>query len=522
MKKQISKIGAILVAVLMIVGLLPTTAFAEVTSLPDDTSERVLNIYKYSPITENGTPGDGTVDDSAATDRVPLQDVEFEIYRIPEGQETSATPSEEEIAAIAISDNRFATVITGEDGLASYNFGAGTENDGKYLVMELPNPAVAVPVDPFYVNIPLTNPDEDAWLYTVTVYPKNDVPTGPSVDKDVNEIENNSATHDIGDIQTWIIRGDVPADLWRTTGGDAADVYAKNYSFTDELNTALTYQGNLSIDLMDKSGTEIALTAGTHYVTDGTTATEGAAGGTIQVALTETGMKYVMQNLGSGKGTPEIRVYFDTAINDTAELATEIPNDVTLDYTSSANHTYEPTTVPDGEIPEVHTGGLALRKISASSSATPLADATFKIAREATDEEKAAGSVETIRVLDEFKEVVFVDFYNTDAIEGGTVTETVTNENGIAILNGLSYGTYYLVETVAPDGYNLLSAPVEVTIGADSHRADNAIVVTNSAKFILPVTGGAGTTVFTLGGLTLVGFGLMTILFARKKKAAAK
>lgn len=513
MKKHFRKPGAMLIAVLMLVSMFSTTAFADVTSLPNNTTERVLNIYKYSPSTDAGENGDGTVNEDAATDRVPLENVEFEIYKVPVGQTTSATPSADEIAAIKIAGNLVTTVKTNPSGLATYSFGEGNAKDGIYMIVEKDNVAVLEKVDPFYVNIPLTNPDENAWLYTVTVYPKNDVPQGPEVDKDIDSIGEDSGTSDIGDIHTWIIRGDVPEDLYRELT-DGTEVYAKNYSFTDEIDTRLDYKGGLAVKLYTKAGTEIALDPA-HYTTADTTAVVDSAGGTLKVALTQAGMKYISESLSTGDKTPEIRVYFDTAINDTAVVATEIPNDVTLDYTNSSNKEYEGIKVPEGEKPEVHMGGLVIDKYEKGKSTSKLAGAKFKIARDAKDGETSA---DTIMVNGVEKEVVYVDFYDTDDIEGSRVDEVTTGTNGKAVINGLAYGDYYLVETKAPDGYNLLSAPVAVTIDDESHLTANEVKIENSAKFILPVTGGTGTIFFTMGGILLIGAAAVLIISSKKKK----
>ena len=44
------------------------------------------------------------------------------------------------------------------------------------------------------------------------------------------------------------------------------------------------------------------------------------------------------------------------------------------------------------------------------------------------------------------------------------VYEVTIDENGKAIIYGLAYGSYQLIETVASDGYNLLTAPVAFTL----------------------------------------------------------
>ncbi len=165
MKKNIGKLGAVLAAVLLLVSVFSTTAFAAVTSLPDSTTERVLKIYKYSPITrdgndeETGTPGDGTTDVGTALDgKTPLENVAFEIYRIPDTQTTSPTPTEDEITAIAVAGNLEATVVTGEGGLATYSFGTTNLKDGTYLIVEKDNPAVSAKAAPFYVSVPMEHP----------------------------------------------------------------------------------------------------------------------------------------------------------------------------------------------------------------------------------------------------------------------------------------------------------------------------------------------------------------------------
>ena len=48
---------------------------------------------------------------------------------------------------------------------------------------------------------------------------------------------------------------------------------------------------------------------------------------------------------------------------------------------------------------------------------------------------------------------------NINGQEVGTIT---TAGGGLATIGGLLPGTYYLVETKAPDGYNMLTTPVEI------------------------------------------------------------
>ncbi|MBR6527661.1 MAG: LPXTG cell wall anchor domain-containing protein, partial [Lachnospiraceae bacterium] len=119
--------------------------------------------------------------------------------------------------------------------------------------------------------------------------------------------------------------------------------------------------------------------------------------------------------------------------------------------------------------------------------------------------------------------VVYKEFYVDAActIKANTIT---TDENGDALIFGLEAGTYYLVETKAPAGYNLLSYPVQVTLDQTSHHTgdieatqeieeiDRTVYVANSNTFRLPETGGIGTAVFTLvGSLMMGGAGVMLV-----------
>lgn len=101
---------------------------------------------------------------------------------------------------------------------------------------------------------------------------------------------------------------------------------------------------------------------------------------------------------------------------------------------------------------------------------------------------------------------------DTDVVPAGAAT-FVTPEGGKLDIDGLDLGTYYLRETKAPDGYNLLAEPIVIKIedkagdGADAPIVEIPVQhVKNSSGVELPSTGGIGTTIFyTLGGLLAVG-----------------
>ena len=92
----------------------------------------------------------------------------------------------------------------------------------------------------------------------------------------------------------------------------------------------------------------------------------------------------------------------------------------------------------------------------------------------------------------------------------------MTGEDGklLTKFEGLANGTYTLVESTVPDGYNKL-ADTTVTI-ADSDvtltNLSQAITVVNKAGSELPSTGGIGTTIFyVIGAILVLGAGVLLV-----------
>lgn len=109
-----------------------------------------------------------------------------------------------------------------------------------------------------------------------------------------------------------------------------------------------------------------------------------------------------------------------------------------------------------------------------------------------------------------------------------------TGDNGTLTFTDLEKGqTYYLLETKAPDGYNLLEEIVIVTVKDDGvitasygsnggnnmvSASGNTITVKNSSGVALPNTGGTGTLPNTIGGLLLMAGAVMYGYMLRRKR----
>ncbi|MCL2461947.1 MAG: SpaA isopeptide-forming pilin-related protein, partial [Defluviitaleaceae bacterium] len=118
----------------------------------------------------------------------------------------------------------------------------------------------------------------------------------------------------------------------------------------------------------------------------------------------------------------------------------------------------------------------------------------------------------------------------------GTTKTLISGDDGMIYIKGLKPGTYFLVETAPPDGYNALTAPIKVVIAATyddgavdynyltdvSYTIDNGtassspiVPVLNNAGSRLPESGGMGTRLFTIGGILLM---LCAVLFVVGRK----
>lgn len=95
-----------------------------------------------------------------------------------------------------------------------------------------------------------------------------------------------------------------------------------------------------------------------------------------------------------------------------------------------------------------------------------------------------------------------------------------SNNQGVFKYDPLAEGTYFLVETQAPAGYELLTGAVTFTTG--DAAADNVITLTDventkDTGINLPQTGGAGTVALTAAGVVLVAGAAAFIVRSRKE-----
>ena len=162
----------------------------------------------------------------------------------------------------------------------------------------------------------------------------------------------------------------------------------------------------------------------------------------------------------------------------------------------------------------VYTYGIDVAKVDKSTQA-PLTGAEFELL-DTSDE-----ALYFVKTADG-------TYYQANEGDQDATTTLIVDGNGKLYIYGLDVGTYSLKETVAPEGYNIASNPVEVIIAdddvngilddEDSSTGVYSLSFPNSEGFTLPVTGGIGTVVFVAGGIVFVGLGIALLVVAMKKK----
>ena len=199
--------------------------------------------------------------------------------------------------------------------------------------------------------------------------------------------------------------------------------------------------------------------------------------------------------------------------NDTTQVNTKETNTVTFDY---SNYPYvENSHAQKTDTVDVTTFAIKIDKYVKNDEGAKLANAKFDLYRTVTTAEVGAGSAVTIPHT---------------TIEGILLESGLTTDaNGAATFakyeaNGTNYD-YYLVETQAPSGYNILDNAVKVNFTDTEVEATNGVYtveVPNSSGIKLPITGGTGTVIFTIIGIALMVGAVVLFVVSRKKAKESK
>jgi len=376
-----------------------------------------------------------------------------------------------------------------------------------------------VPAAPFYVTVPMTNPSGDGWMYDIYTYPKNSKVQATKTVSDVNAIT-------AGDPISYTILSDVPVDVDENPVTHVPETEIDTYVVQDQIDNRITVSGSSAVTVSLAPAGAVSLTTSDYGIT--------VVNNMVTVTFNAQGLgklESVALNTYGGATPQQVQVIISGNVNNTLNTqladangiipntATVFPDKISWDANVAGTHTGVTTNTV-----QTYYGGAMIHKEDASTN-TPLAGASFEVFQTATD---AANMANKLSAQD---------------TSGATQTEFATNADGEVGILGLKYdpvngtctklgktGTpYWIVETQAPSGYELLTTPVQICLvgvldGTDASYDDWYVPnVAHNAGFPMPFTGLLDDSVSlpAIGAVIVVAGAAVYLLRARKENARA-
>lgn len=332
---------------------------------------------------------------------------------------------------------------------------------------------------------------------------------------------NDTADYNIGDMVPFHLIGSVP---------DMSNYDTYKYIFHDTLDAAFDAPANADVKVYlssdkvkDDTDTDITVQAAVNVANN-------------NITVTFENLKSV-ENVAKGK---YIIVEYSAKLNSKAVIGGDgNRNSVYLEYSNNPNQSGTGDSDNTGKTPEdkvvVFTYELDTTKVDKNDNNKKLKNAKFKLYR-SSGEEKQYAQVANGKLSGW-----------TDAAHAA---ELASDNNGLFKVAGLDDGTYYLEETVAPDGYNKLTEPITVVISADTTNGQNwtdydntpltninvtangtsgtgdattgvaSITVANAKGNTLPSTGGMGTVILYVAGIAVFVLAGATLVMALRRRNA--
>lgn len=519
--KRMKKIMALMLAAIMMMAM-SVTAFAaegatgthtltvnvKTTTPAQDLKGQTINLYKLFDVTESGTTGSKNYAYTVNT-ASGYKDALVSVL----GSSITASSTDEQFAAavLALKDEDGTKIQKFANNFTAYalkNSLATTATSGK--IAESKTSYEFTSLDAGYYLVYVTGGKEiQSSLVTVdtTTNTVNLKTEAPKIDKTADK-----ETVNIGDVVTYTVKGSIP---------DTTGYNQYQYIIHDELSQGLDF-------VNDSTGTTLETDASTVNVKVAFTDNSLTAGGTTPTTATldtannrkmSLDLSAWVRDNQTNKGK-EFTVTYYAKVNKDAVVTEK--NNAQLEYGNNPSDTTT-TTPSEAKTPTYPLDILKIKK----DSTEKLAGAKFSLYTSETD---AKNGTNPIKVTGNNGN------YVVDSASTTTEFESVENIEGKGYnlrVNGLAEGTYYLVETKAPDGFNKLTAPVVIkitkstdadvnnwTISKDGNdETDKIIDIANSTGSLLPSTGGRGAIAFAVIAALLV-FGVAVSFIRDKRKEA--
>ncbi|XHB96246.1 SpaH/EbpB family LPXTG-anchored major pilin [Lactococcus garvieae] len=450
--------------------------------------------------------------------------------------------------------------ITDDAGQVKFDLGTGKANDGIYMLVEEDSTDVVnnttgaattikYKAIPAFIYVPMTNRGSQSGLiYDVNVYPKNEEDTPLNPIKTIDGMNGESLV--AGQTYQWEAAFDInPGDFFYiatedsfiegldpntdytgpgSTGGHVHKgdkVYMDYLTVTDDLDPN---QDLLSVEMQvkDKDGNWVTLEQGTDYTfKEGANVMKPAGKNTVE--LTQAGMEKV----GTMTGATQMRVVYKAQVKE--GWNGEIENSFTVDKKSPG---LDPDHDTNPDKPKYFDGGFDLHKVDENGD--NLAGAEFYIA---TSEANArAGKFlasDGQSYAKETKLPAGIHFLTTTSDAQGHASfdglplkwYDDVNGNGKQDMDGTEptfadadiQRDYWVVETKAPTGYELVKDPIKVTVNLNTAAdATWEATVENKKQSDLPFTGAKGTTLMVSIAIGAIALGTAAVVIDKKRRQA--
>ena len=327
---------------------------------------------------------------------------------------------------------------------------------GLYLIVETKVPAnVHTTVEPFFVSLPMTDHEGEAWFYDVEVYPKNQTNI-PDLDKLIKQHDDNGklpyediATGSQGDIMDYIFVSHLPKITSEAT-------YLTQYTFTDQMDIGLTYNEDVSL----------------YFYKTEEEARNHDKEKAIQVwEAKEKLFKTEYQGETSGKSKMIITITKEGL----EEINTKLSNKwMVIAYSCTINTDGSPVLGDSGNINEVtlEWKRTNMEEIDMLEDRAKVYIFGLNIQKTFSDQK---GKFQDVKFLLQNKTDGYYlkakgengVYYITDQEKGTSEKEgTIFNpgEKGNLTINGLEADTYILTEIATANGYSLLKEPMVIDI----------------------------------------------------------
>ncbi|MCU4824741.1 SpaA isopeptide-forming pilin-related protein [Bacillus cereus] len=544
----------------LLVFFLTFSTWSSVLVKADSPSKGTLTIHKYAQEKDGvqGLEGDGSANQEVPKDAKPLKGVTFEVKRVASFEKISndgKIVKEDVKPVMGATPNQVITDDNGQAVLKDLPL-------GRYEVKEVAGPPhVNLNPNTYTVDIPLTNKEGKVLNYDVHMYPKNEIKRG-AVDliktgvnekalagavfslfkKDGTEVKKELVTDANGHIRVqgleygeyyfqetkapkgYIIdptkreffvknSGTINED-GTITSGTVVKLEVKNYeepTIDKKINAKLealpinpltNYNYDIKTlipeDIKEYKKYVVTDTLDNRLVIQGKPIVkiDGAEvnANVVEVAIEGQKVTATVKDFTKLDGKKEFHLQIKSQVKEGVPSGSEILNTAKIDFTNKNDVMGEKESKPVVVVPT--TGIIELTKIDGANK------------------NKLKGA-----------EFVLKDHNGKIVVVAGKEVTGVSDEHGVIKWSNIPYGDYQIFETKAPtytkeDGtkasYQLLKDPIDVKI-SENNQTVKLTIENNKSGWILPVTGGIGTTLFTVIGLTL----MLTaaLVFFRKKFA---